>query len=156
MLCWICVAFELVKVRRQLEYSIAAAKGIQLVKPPGTRSAVRDIVRGAGGENIAGGGNKNNSPKGITALWTGLRLHFGRYSPHTILLSSLTKLPIILEHLIRHSTRHRRHSTLFLRIRLHAAPPRPSPKRRTRSHAVLGPLTLGRHPVCVRESRGGQ
>jgi solute carrier family 25 (mitochondrial carnitine/acylcarnitine transporter), member 20/29 len=76
ILWWIRVAFELVKVRRQLEYSIAAAKGIQIVKPAGTWSAVRDIVRGAGGENIAGGGS-TNSPKGITALWTGLRLHFG-------------------------------------------------------------------------------
>ena len=64
-------AFELVKVRRQLEYSIAAAKGIHIVKPPTTWEAVKDIVRGPTG----GMGNPNNSPKGITALWTGMRLH---------------------------------------------------------------------------------
>ena len=40
--------FELVKVRRQLEYTIAESKGIKLVKPPTTIQAVRDIVRTAG------------------------------------------------------------------------------------------------------------
>ncbi|KAJ7581235.1 hypothetical protein C8J56DRAFT_1057231 [Mycena floridula] len=37
--------FELVKVRRQLEYTIAASKGIHLVKPPGTMEAVKEIFR---------------------------------------------------------------------------------------------------------------
>ncbi|KIM26745.1 hypothetical protein M408DRAFT_72330 [Serendipita vermifera MAFF 305830] len=68
--------FELVKVRRQLEYSIAAAKGIHIVKPPSTWSAVLDIFRGG-----SGGG----APKGITALWTGLRLHFIRDTMGTAL-----------------------------------------------------------------------
>ncbi|KAF5373876.1 hypothetical protein D9758_000633 [Tetrapyrgos nigripes] len=54
--------FELVKVRRQLEYSIAASKGIHLSKAPGTFEAVRDIF-------------KNN---GIKGLYTGFRLHFTR------------------------------------------------------------------------------
>ncbi|EGO18664.1 hypothetical protein SERLADRAFT_418850 [Serpula lacrymans var. lacrymans S7.9] len=54
--------FELVKVRRQLEYTIAASKGIQLVKAPGTYDAVRDIFR-------------NN---GIKGLYIGFRLHFLR------------------------------------------------------------------------------
>ncbi|KAL5489820.1 hypothetical protein ACEPAI_4652 [Sanghuangporus weigelae] len=40
--------FELVKVRRQLEYTIAESKGIKLVKPPTTTQAVRDIVRSSG------------------------------------------------------------------------------------------------------------
>ncbi|KAG8781564.1 hypothetical protein FRC15_008551, partial [Serendipita sp. 397] len=75
-------AFELVKVRRQLEYSIAAAKGIQIVKPPSTWSAIKDIVRGANGDKMGGTGN---SPKGITALWTGMRLHWLRDTSGTAL-----------------------------------------------------------------------
>jgi hypothetical protein len=70
------IAFELVKVRRQLEYSIAAAKGIHIVKPPGTWEAIRDIVGGTNHPNMAGA-----SPRGITALWTGVRLHFGEKLP---------------------------------------------------------------------------
>jgi len=54
--------FELVKVRRQLEYTIAASRGIALAKPPGTLEAVREIYR-------------NN---GLTGLYTGFRLHFIR------------------------------------------------------------------------------
>ncbi|KAJ6597002.1 mitochondrial carrier [Mycena vulgaris] len=54
--------FELVKVRRQLEYTIAASKGIHLVKPPGTVAAVKEIF-------------KSN---GIRGLYTGFRLHFLR------------------------------------------------------------------------------
>ncbi|KAG8806982.1 hypothetical protein FRC18_005812 [Serendipita sp. 400] len=76
------VPFELVKVRRQLEYSIAAAKGIQIVKPPSTWSAIKDIVRGANGDKMGGTGN---SPKGITALWTGMRLHWLRDTSGTAL-----------------------------------------------------------------------
>jgi hypothetical protein len=119
----VTVAFELVKVRRQLEYSIAAAKGIQIVKPPGTLSAVRDIVRGSGGENMASGVS-NNSPKGITALWTGLRLHFGGYSfPFTVqwilkmlyACSSECGYPIISDTILHiPSPRHIRHRALFL------------------------------------------
>ncbi|KAJ6496973.1 mitochondrial carrier [Mycena vitilis] len=54
--------FELVKVRRQLEYTIAASKGVHLVKPPGTVGAVKEIFKA----------------NGITGLYTGFRLHFMR------------------------------------------------------------------------------
>ncbi|KAJ6623541.1 mitochondrial carrier domain-containing protein [Mycena sp. CBHHK59/15] len=54
--------FELVKVRRQLEFTIAASKGIHLVKPPSTLDAVKEIF-------------KSN---GLTGLYTGFRLHFLR------------------------------------------------------------------------------
>jgi len=54
--------FELIKVRRQLEYSIAAAKNIKIVKPPGTIEAVRDIVK----------------EKGFFGLYQGFKLHFWR------------------------------------------------------------------------------
>jgi solute carrier family 25 (mitochondrial carnitine/acylcarnitine transporter), member 20/29 len=50
------------QVRRQLEYTIAAKKGVQISKPPGTVSAVRDIVKNSG----------------FLGLYTGFRLHFGR------------------------------------------------------------------------------
>ncbi|KAK2466843.1 hypothetical protein APHAL10511_001101 [Amanita phalloides] len=61
--------FELVKVRRQLEYTIAASKGITLVKPPGTAEAVKDIFR----------------TSGISGLYTGFRLHFIRDTSGTAL-----------------------------------------------------------------------
>lgn len=61
--------FELVKVRRQLEYTIAATKGIALVKPPGTLEAVKEIY----------GGN------GFAGLYTGFRLHFLRDTAGTAL-----------------------------------------------------------------------
>ncbi|KAJ7046906.1 mitochondrial carrier domain-containing protein [Mycena alexandri] len=54
--------FELVKVRRQLEFTIAASKGVHLVKPPGTVAAVKEIFK----------------TNGITGLYTGFRLHFLR------------------------------------------------------------------------------
>ncbi|KAF9520515.1 hypothetical protein BS47DRAFT_638387 [Hydnum rufescens UP504] len=54
--------FELVKVRRQLEYSIAEQRGIAIIKPPNTLDAVADIVRRSG----------------VTGLYTGFRLHFVR------------------------------------------------------------------------------
>ncbi|KAJ7449920.1 mitochondrial carrier domain-containing protein [Mycena latifolia] len=54
--------FELVKVRRQLEFTIAASKGIHLVKPPGTAAAVKEIFK----------------TNGIRGLYTGFRLHFLR------------------------------------------------------------------------------
>lgn len=54
--------FELVKVRRQLEYSIAASKGVRLDKAPNTVEAVRDIFR----------------TSGLLGLYTGFRLHFLR------------------------------------------------------------------------------
>ncbi|KAG7092547.1 hypothetical protein E1B28_008896 [Marasmius oreades] len=54
--------FELVKVRRQLEYTIAASKGLQLTKAPGTLEAVREIFQA----------------NGIAGLYTGFRLHFIR------------------------------------------------------------------------------
>jgi len=52
----------LFQVRRQLEYTIATKKGVHLVKPPGTLSAVRDIIK----------------INGVLGLYTGFRLHFGR------------------------------------------------------------------------------
>ncbi|KAF9013909.1 mitochondrial carrier domain-containing protein [Cyathus striatus] len=61
--------FELVKVRRQLEYSIAASKGIILKKPPGTWAAVKEIYRG----------------NGLAGLYTGFRLHFVRDTAGTAL-----------------------------------------------------------------------
>lgn len=61
--------FELVKVRRQLEYTIAASKGIKMVKPPGTLEAVKEIYR-------------NN---GFGGLYTGFRLHFVRDTAGTAL-----------------------------------------------------------------------
>ncbi|KZT09666.1 mitochondrial carrier [Laetiporus sulphureus 93-53] len=54
--------FELVKVRRQLEYSIAESKGLKLVKAPGTFEAVRDIF----------------NSYGLKGLYLGFRLHFVR------------------------------------------------------------------------------
>jgi len=54
--------FELVKIRRQLEYSIAAAKNVKIDKPPTTTQAVKDIV----------------NAKGIFGLYQGFRLHFWR------------------------------------------------------------------------------
>ncbi|KZT71316.1 hypothetical protein DAEQUDRAFT_666367 [Daedalea quercina L-15889] len=54
--------FELVKVRRQLEYSIAASKGVRIVKAPGTLDAVRDIFQ----------------LHGLRGLYLGFRLHFVR------------------------------------------------------------------------------
>ncbi|PVF94857.1 mitochondrial carrier [Serendipita vermifera] len=74
--------FELVKVRRQLEYSIAAAKGIHIVKPPGTWSAVKEIVSGSTSDRM---GNPGASMKGIPALWTGMRLHLLRDTSGTAL-----------------------------------------------------------------------
>ncbi|KAF8746059.1 hypothetical protein AX14_000124 [Amanita brunnescens Koide BX004] len=61
--------FELVKVRRQLEYTIAASKHVNLTKPPGTIEAVKDIVRS----------------NGIAGLYTGFRLHFIRDTSGTAL-----------------------------------------------------------------------
>lgn len=61
--------FELVKVRRQLEYSIAASKGKRLAKAPSTVEAVRDICRTYG-------------PLG---LYNGFRLHFLRDTTGTAL-----------------------------------------------------------------------
>ncbi|KAH9843217.1 mitochondrial carrier [Rhodofomes roseus] len=54
--------FELVKVRRQLEYSIAASKGVRIVKAPGTLDAVKDIFQ----------------LYGLRGLYIGFRLHFVR------------------------------------------------------------------------------
>jgi solute carrier family 25 carnitine/acylcarnitine transporter 20/29 len=61
--------FELVKVRRQLEYSIAASKGIQITKPPSTMDAVRDIFRSSG----------------VRGLYIGFHLHFVRDTAGTAL-----------------------------------------------------------------------
>jgi len=61
--------FELVKVRRQLEYTIAASKGISLVKPPGTLQAVKEIYRA----------------NGFAGLYTGFPLHFIRDTAGTAL-----------------------------------------------------------------------
>lgn len=61
--------FELVKVRRQLEFTIAEKKGIKLVKPPSTASAVRDIFR----------------MSGFFGLYNGFSLHFLRDTAGTAL-----------------------------------------------------------------------
>ncbi|KAI5121669.1 hypothetical protein M0805_002745 [Coniferiporia weirii] len=61
--------FELVKVRRQLEYSIAESKGVRIVKPPGTVQAVRDIIRS----------------NGYRGLYNGLPLHLLRDTSGTAL-----------------------------------------------------------------------
>ncbi|KIK57711.1 hypothetical protein GYMLUDRAFT_45878 [Collybiopsis luxurians FD-317 M1] len=61
--------FELVKVRRQLEFSIASSKGIHLAKAPGTLEAVRDIFR----------------TSGLGGLYTGFRLHLTRDTTGTML-----------------------------------------------------------------------
>ncbi|KAJ8078874.1 hypothetical protein PM082_013158 [Marasmius tenuissimus] len=61
--------FELVKVRRQLEYTIAASKGLHLEKAPGTLEAVKEIF-------------KSN---GLPGLYTGFRLHFIRDTSGTAL-----------------------------------------------------------------------
>jgi len=61
--------FELVKVRRQLEYAIAESKGIRIVKPPGTKQAVLDIVRS----------------NGLRGLYTGFPLHLLRDTSGTAL-----------------------------------------------------------------------
>ncbi|SJL00535.1 uncharacterized protein ARMOST_03848 [Armillaria ostoyae] len=61
--------FELVKVRRQLEFAIAASKGVQLTKAPKTWEAVKEIFRS----------------NGITGLYTGFRMHFVRDTTGTAL-----------------------------------------------------------------------
>jgi hypothetical protein len=61
--------FELVKVRRQLEYTIANSKGVHLEKAPGTLEAVRDIFR----------------TSGVAGLYTGFRLHLTRDTTGTML-----------------------------------------------------------------------
>ncbi|TFK30017.1 mitochondrial carrier [Coprinopsis marcescibilis] len=61
--------FELVKVRRQLEYAIAASKGIVLKKAPGTLEAVKEIYRS----------------NGMGGLYIGFRLHFIRDTAGTAL-----------------------------------------------------------------------
>jgi len=63
------VPFELVKVRRQLEYTIAATKGVTMVKPPGTLEAVSEIFKA----------------NGVRGLYTGGRLHFVRDTSGTAL-----------------------------------------------------------------------
>jgi len=62
-IAFVGVAFELVKVRRQLEFSIAAAKGIVIVKPPNTWDSVKDIFR----------------TRGPMGLYTGWPLHLCAY-----------------------------------------------------------------------------
>ncbi|KAH8116864.1 mitochondrial carrier [Phellopilus nigrolimitatus] len=61
--------FELVKVRRQLEYSIAESQGVRIGKPPGTVQAVKDIVR----------------TNGYRGLYNGFPLHFLRDTSGTAL-----------------------------------------------------------------------
>lgn len=69
LICFGSAPFELVKVRRQLEYSIAEAKGIHIDKPPSNFQAVADIVRVAG----------------VRGLYSGFPLHFLRDSAGTAL-----------------------------------------------------------------------
>ncbi len=56
------LSLALSQVRRQLEYSIAASKGIRLAKAPSTMDAVREIFRSSG----------------LLGLYTGFRLHFSK------------------------------------------------------------------------------
>lgn len=58
------------QVRRQLEYTIAASKGVSMVKPPGTVEAVKDIYRA----------------NGLKGLYTGFPLHFGAQT-HAVFLA---------------------------------------------------------------------
>jgi hypothetical protein len=51
------------QVRRQLEYTIAASKGVTLIKPPRTLEVVRELFK----------------TNGVRGLYTGGRLHFGKY-----------------------------------------------------------------------------
>lgn len=67
---------SLLQVRRQLEYTIAATKGITLVKPPGTFEAVKQIYRA----------------NGIGGLYTGFRLHFREFFCLVFATSSLKPL----------------------------------------------------------------
>ncbi|KAF8586543.1 hypothetical protein K439DRAFT_1615082 [Ramaria rubella] len=69
VICFGSAPFELVKVRRQLEFSIAEAKGIHLTKPPSTMQAVIDIIR----------------QSGVSGLYNGFRLHFLRDTSGTAL-----------------------------------------------------------------------
>jgi len=64
------VFLKIFQVRRQLEYSIAASRGVSLVKPPTTMEAVREILRNYG----------------CRGLYLGFRLHFSKFRP------GLTKL----------------------------------------------------------------
>ncbi|KZT40846.1 mitochondrial carrier, partial [Sistotremastrum suecicum HHB10207 ss-3] len=61
--------FELMKIRRQLEFSIALEKGQKCLKPPGTLQALKDIIQVAG----------------FRGLYTGFRLHFLRDTSGTAL-----------------------------------------------------------------------
>ncbi|EJU05298.1 mitochondrial carrier [Dacryopinax primogenitus] len=61
-ICFGSAPFEIVKVRRQLEYAIAQARGLTIDKPPGTWSAVMQIVK----------------EKGVLGLYQGFRMHFIR------------------------------------------------------------------------------
>ncbi|KAG8762663.1 hypothetical protein FRC12_008927 [Ceratobasidium sp. 428] len=61
--------FELVKIRRQLEYSIAAEKGIVVENPQGNIDATKDIIR----------------QHGVRGLYKGFRLHFVRDTAGTAL-----------------------------------------------------------------------
>ncbi|CAE6434044.1 unnamed protein product [Rhizoctonia solani] len=61
--------FELVKIRRQLEYSIAAEKGVAVDKPPGNIDAIKDIFR----------------QHGTLGLYKGFKLHFVRDTAGTAL-----------------------------------------------------------------------
>ncbi|KAH7102349.1 mitochondrial carrier [Auriculariales sp. MPI-PUGE-AT-0066] len=69
IICFGSAPFELVKIRRQLEYSIAAAKGVHLEKPPSNWQAVTEIVRVAG----------------VRGLYAGFPLHFLRDTSGTAL-----------------------------------------------------------------------
>lgn len=69
LICFGSAPFELVKVRRQLEYSIAEAKGLHLDKPPSNWQAVTDIVKVAG----------------VRGLYSGFPMHFLRDTSGTAL-----------------------------------------------------------------------
>lgn len=77
------------KIRRQLEYTIAASKGIILVKPPSTMQAVLDIVRiqpklTSLSEPPLPASSPPPRPN-PARLWTGFRLHLLRDTSGTAL-----------------------------------------------------------------------
>ncbi|KAG8933295.1 hypothetical protein FRC03_012254 [Tulasnella sp. 419] len=76
--------FELVKIRRQLEYSIAHAKHITIVKPPNTAQAVVEIVRASGLRGLYQG-----FPLHCWRDTLGTALYFGEYDTLRYLLGRL-------------------------------------------------------------------
>jgi hypothetical protein len=84
------------QVRRQLEYTIAASKGVTLIKPPRTLEVVRELFK----------------TNGVRGLYTGGRLHFGKYRSLCEFLSTCLSR--------RLSSGHIWDCSLFFRVRCYA------------------------------------